>query len=343
MSLPAIPPLFPESTFGMAQIDSLPGVHFFESARQAMQALATLLLRAHGRVLFVLPAYTCDSVIASLLTVQADMAFVDIDASLDMSLTELSEVINSSTHDLVVLVPTSLFGAPVRDYKALYPTCLVLEDRAQSLLSLNSSADFQLFSFGLGKMVSTVGGGALYSPRQALMFDGLPRVERNYFAGALAQSSIAQGLKWLWPLWELVKGRADEQPGDIALTDAEAPRLLGGTKARWMGKCLQGIDTQPRVALSNWYHANVPSHWRFEIPSGMPYLRYPVRASIQLTGVSAGSMYQKTVLFAERHKGRDCPGARRVRDSCLLPTHRLVSTEHQRAYVQALLALDGVR
>jgi hypothetical protein len=343
MSLHAIPPLFPESSFGRAKVESLTGLHFFESARQALQALATELERQYGRVLYVLPAYTCDSVIASLLAIGADMAFVDVDGSLDFNLDELGEIVDQSTHVQIVLVPTSLFGAPIRDYKGRFPQLLVLEDRAQSLLSPTSTADFQMVSLGVGKQVSTFGGGALYSPRMALNFAGLPKVQRSFIAGAFAQFAMTQGLKWLWPVLALVQARSVGRERAIAEFAARTPRLLGGSKARWIGHCLQAMDVQRRVELSNRYRDRLPPPLQFDIPAGVPYLRYPVRASLRLTGVSAGSMYHNAVTFSEQHRHRECPGARQLLACSLLPTHRLVSQAHQGAYLTALLALHGTR
>ena len=343
MSLRAIPPLFPELSAGRTPSEPLTGLHFFESARQAFRALATGLQRQHGRVLFVLPAYTCDAVIAALLAVNADLEFIDIDESLDLNMGELSEladVITRNGHTQVVLIPTSLFGAPVRDYKAQFPQVLVVEDRAQSFLSLDSTADFQILSFGMGKQISTFGGGALYSPRLPLSFAGLKPVDKSRFTLSLAQLAITQGLKWLWPIVEFAQSRSPEHGMDKP-SDSPVPRSVGGSKAQWMGRSLQGSDLQPRVDMSNRYRNSLPPQLQFNIPANIPYLRYPVRAPIRLTGVSSGSMYQTAVTFAEQHRTRSCPGARQLLSASLLPTHRLVSPAHQNAYLSALLAPQG--
>jgi len=77
------------------------------------------------------------------------------------------------------------------------------------------------------------------------------------------------------------------------------------------------------------------------MPAGLPYLRYPVRASLEGPGISSGRMYEKVVQHAEESSRRQFPGARAVMEASFLPTHHRVTADHMHWYADRLSALAG--
>lgn len=339
--LPPIPPLIPHVRYGSRPCES--GWLFFGAARQGLKFLAQNLLQGHPSLLFVVPAYTCDSVIQALDEAGADMAFVDLAADLDFDLDALTQRIGQAQAQgrTVALVPTPLFGAPVRPYKQLFPQCLVIEDRAQTLPDPGSQADFQLLSFGPGKQVSGMGGGALLGAGAFRAQHGTLEPE----GGAVRHLALSLvGSLLLGPAWSLVGQKVTQRHSANAL-DKESRaieiRALCENRARWITHSVQTWDGAGRTRLADTYHHSVPQALRFDIPAGLPYLRYPVRTRLDAPGVSSGRMYEKVVQRAEESASRAFPGARAIRDASFLPTHHRVTADHTTGYARLLAGLTG--
>lgn len=334
----AIPPLYPDVRYGLAR--SVPkDMLFFGAGRQALNFLVRHLQATLNNPLYIVPAYTCESVIAAIEGAGGACAFVDVDAGLDFDLVDLAELLRVQGKRQVVLVPTSLFGAPLRDYKALYPEAIVIEDRSQSALEPTGRADFQILSFGMGKLVSGMGGGALKGAsleQLRSLHQALP--VRREFMQAVAASLALEYVVLRWG-WRLLKPLLDVKPPDSDRMNASAsivPESLCQRRVRWILHSLEQADHAARVELANRYAAMVPEELRFNIPAGRPYLRYPVRKVVHQPGCSEGRMYEATWKKAEASRGRPLPGAAALVQSGLLPTHRLVTQAHLDLYQKSL-------
>lgn len=331
---PPLPPLVPHTRYGRTPVP--PGWLFFGAARQALKFLALRLRAAHPDLLFIAPAYTCDSVVQAIDESGAELGFVDVDASLDFDLAALTQLIGQHTGRPIALVPTPLFGAPVRRYKPLFPDCIVIEDRAQTVPDPASQADYQLLSFGPGKQVSGMGGGALIGAQalqaahQALAMEG----------GTLKHQAMARvGGLLLGPAWSLAGQRVAQRHAQEGLdkqAHAIAPAALCEGRAQWISHSLATWDPVPRISAADRYHQAIAADLRFDIPAGQPYLRYPVRARLDGPGVSDGAMYEKVVERAETMLGRPLPGARALVQASLLPTHAGVTPAHIAWYASQL-------
>lgn len=334
-----IPPLIPHVRYGSRPTE--PGWLFFGAARQGMKFLAQHLLRQHPDLLFVIPAYTCDSVVQALDEADAEMVFVDVAADLDMDQEALSDRIARSSGRKVALVPTPLFGAPVRPYKRLFPDCIVIEDRAQTLPDPASEADFQILSFGPGKQVSGMGGGALLGG-EALRA-GHAALPRECAAIRHVALSVV-GHLLLGPAWTLLGQKVTQRHSANAI-DQESRTIdvhaLCDDRARWITHSLQTWDGSGRTRIADAYHRSVPELLRFDTPPGRPYLRYPVRTSLAGPGISSGRMYEKVVHRAEASSRRTFPGARAVMNASFLPTHQRVTPQHIDWYTRQLSGLAG--
>lgn len=330
----AIPPLIPHVRYGFRHPH--PDWLFFGAARQALKFLARNLLSEKPSLRFVLPAYTCDSVVQALGEAGAPMTFVDIDDTLDFDQTGLSDAMARLSGAEVAIISTPLLGAPVRNYKALYPECVVIEDRAQALPDADSHADFQLFSFGPGKQISGMGGGALQGAMSLRRQHGALESECNV-ASHMALSLAGNLL--LGPAWSLVGQKVTERHTANAL-DKEARSIelfrLCDTRARWISHSLSTWDGAGRSRTSDTYRNLIPPTLQFDLPPGRPYLRFPVRAQLKAPGVSSGRMYEKVVQRAEASAGRTLPGARAIMEASFLPTHHRVTAGHVSWYAERL-------
>lgn len=335
---PPIPPLIPHVRYGRRPHES--DWLFFGAARQALKFLASALLQRDPSMLFVLPAYTCDSVVQALDEAGAEMAFVDIDSSLDFDLAALHQTLELASGRPLALMPTPLFGAPVRPYKSLFPQCTVIEDRAQTLPDPDSQADYQLLSFGPGKQISGMGGGALIGGH-SLRSDHLALEQEGALVRHLGMSLAGDLL--LGPAWSVLGQKAAQrhsaQGFDKQLQQIE-PRSISEARAQWIAHSLASWDPSGRVRIADDYHACIPPSLRFDIPPGRPYLRYPVRAAIEAPGVSSGDMYERVVHRAEETLKRPLPGARALVRASLLPTHSKVTPSHIAWYASLLTQGD---
>ena len=156
-------PLYPYSGLNFwSYIDS--ELIFLDSARSAL----LMIVKQYKNAIFLIPSYTCPTVIFALDQENVKYNFVDVDDTLDFNINDLNTVIKTYKNHQIILIPTSLFGIKIRDYKKLYPQYIIIEDRAQTIIDSKSMADFQIVSFGKGKMVSGFSGGAIYDKYKVL-------------------------------------------------------------------------------------------------------------------------------------------------------------------------------
>ncbi len=342
------PPLFPHVPGDFLTPNPLagqPGLHFFDHGRSALSFLVRQL-RAEARCYFLLPCYTCPTVVQSVLGQTDEVNFVDLDEGLDFDLKDLERVRSAIPPGCrVVLLPTHLFGVPTRDYKKLYPDCTIIEDRAQSMLSPDSTADFQVGSFGRGKLIGTWNGGVIRAkdPRSlADAYRALPP-QRDFaraYALSLAQVVIS---KYLWSWLERTPLNPERGP-----EQAEPPcpvRRSTGLKTRWMANGLTTFDPARRLAIGRTYREGIRPELQYALGERLPLLRYPVKAgahSAQLlsrSGLSQLRSYRRTYEIAKQRRAVALEGGHRLAyQSWFLPQHELLSD----AYVEETIAeLNG--
>lgn len=339
-----LPPLYPTVHYGFSP-DLPEHALFLGSGREAMAFLARQLLREQRDSVFVLPAYTCETVTAAVEGEGGRVVFVDVDVDerLDLHLADLEEVLHQHRDARPVLVPTSLFGAPVRDYKRLYPQAVVVEDLCQAVWpAAPLRADYAFLSFGMGKLVSGMGGGALLGAgveRWREAHQALPPLDA--WVSAMGGSVVLRQLVLRWA-WRWFQARLDAAETAAVPPTAIAPRRLSDRRARWVNHSRQQAQWAERIALADHYARSIPERARFDLPTGLPYLRYPVRQSMGLPGCSSGRMYEQTWRRAEMQRGKALPGAQALVECGLLPTHARVTAAHQAAYLHALATAQVV-
>jgi dTDP-4-amino-4,6-dideoxygalactose transaminase len=140
----------------------------FASGRAALATAIILAMRATGRRVVVLPAYTSYSVAAAAAMAGARVRLCDLDPdTLDFDRDDLRDCVDDN---VAAVVLGNLYGYPsaIGDLRWVRERgVLLIDDAAQALGALDfgepvgGRADLGVLSFGRGKCVTTGDGGAL--------------------------------------------------------------------------------------------------------------------------------------------------------------------------------------
>ncbi|MGX5172723.1 DegT/DnrJ/EryC1/StrS family aminotransferase [Aliikangiella sp. IMCC44653] len=169
-----------------ASLDSfLPDFHLtgFGSGTQALAAALIAAKSQFPRVKdakVLLPAYACPDLISACVFAKVKPILVDLEASkpwMDLSLLK-----SYCDPDVVAIIAVNFLGIPERIQAIRNATAakspIIIEDSAQYLPTQPNSSDYQgdlvILSFGRGKPLSMLEGGAVLTKSQAL-FDQLPQ------------------------------------------------------------------------------------------------------------------------------------------------------------------------
>lgn len=322
-------PLYPHSSFNFwtRQNSSL---LFLDSARSALYLIAKKF-KDH---LFLIPSYTCPSVFSTLSQAGVDYSFVDINSSLDFDSADLDYMMQENSDRSIALVSTSLMGARIRDYKKLLNDIIIVEDRAQGLYDPTSMADFQMMSFGKGKMISGFGGGALID-RNGILRDDIAKLQIKKDFTRSYMMSIAQ--KIISRIWFLIEGgKFDPEMVERQEVNNIVPMQINKTKQNWILKGMNSCDLAKRASISNYYADHINRKYLFDIKKDVSCLRFPIKKSISYSGVSKMRDYHETYHLACQKRGQEMKGARMLVDGCFLPSHDLVSMEYAKRVVEVV-------
>lgn len=305
---------------------------FFNSASSAFAFLAASIKKEKESI-FLLPAYTCPSVCDTLDSVAAEYDFVDIDDMLGFDADDLADRVAFYADRNAILLPTSLFGAPIFDYKAKYPHLTVIEDRAQSLLDPKSNADYQFTSFGKGKMISGFGGGALFGAdmgmrEKYMSLSGEGGFVSSYLA-TLAQELL---LPLVWPL--LKNSRLNDDSMEEHSARVMEVKKMSTQKQAWLTNTLSAVDMSLRKSVANKYIKELNPRLLYGLLQDTPYLRFPIKKIVDFDGVSRLVGYRATYKKAVEKRGKELDGARKLAfESSFLPSHHGVNE----AYMQKII------
>lgn len=150
--------------------DCFQGELFFFNSGAASLAVAVLASIQHLKLEkpeVLLPAYACPELVSAVLYAGAKPILVDFSA--DCPWMDLDVISEKLTEQTCAVIAVSLFGIPERIgaiKKVLQGhSALVIKDSAQAFPEKGeqpeSGADFVIYSFGRGKPVSVLGGGAV--------------------------------------------------------------------------------------------------------------------------------------------------------------------------------------
>jgi dTDP-4-amino-4,6-dideoxygalactose transaminase len=153
---------------GLRAILGLESVALYASGREALRVAFTHLASQSGRAEVAVPAYTCFSVAAAAVAAGLRVRLVDVTPAGQIDLESLAR---TPLEDVSALLVSSLFGVPepigaIRE-RSRAAGCAVIDDAAQSLGAQSpegragARGQVGVLSFGRGKPLSALGGGAL--------------------------------------------------------------------------------------------------------------------------------------------------------------------------------------
>lgn len=141
---------------------------FHASGREAMRVAFSALAARSGRDEIALPAYCCYSIAASAVAAGLRVRLVDVDARGQLALASLSAL---PLDRVAAVVVANLFGVPEAiapiEQLARAAGVAVIDDAAQAIGATTREGpaggrgDVGVLSFGRGKPISAMGGGAL--------------------------------------------------------------------------------------------------------------------------------------------------------------------------------------
>ena len=206
--------------------------------------------------LVALAAYGCPDLVAAIHYVGARPLYVDTAPdSLGMDLHGLRDALR--TRSVAAIIGTDLFGLPER-WSELEPIARqrgtpLIQDCAQSLqrragFAADLHGDAVVFSFGRGKPVCLLGGGAVLTRQSATeaSLDGF---------GNIAADAAAGGARWLAPKALLYNFLL--QPNAYAVL----AHIMGSRLGRTRYEPLEAIRTLPPRVTSA-IDAAVEAHWK---------------------------------------------------------------------------------
>lgn len=290
------------SSFG---VDSMTLV---SSGRAALVLILNTLRELRpGRTGVIIPAYSCFSVPAAVVKAGLRVKLCDIDpATLDFDFTHLDALLAES--DTLCVVSTHLFGmrADVRRARALAAPrhAFVVDDAAQAFGTMmpdgaaGTFGDVGLFSFGRGKAVTTVHGGAIacgtpeITQRIRAQVEALPEPGVMTNVVTVLQAVVLMLLLRPWLYWlpaSLPFLRLGETVFSTSFAVARMPGAAAGLLRRWRVRADQGNAAR--------------SKWAALIATGVPGLRCPATPCIRLPIVCA-SPQERTRLIAAGNRSR---------------------------------------
>lgn len=163
--------LGPRSVSGGGGHDVFAGwsVRYFASGTAALAAaiISAVRLKEVARPEVIIPAYGCPDLVSAVIYAGARPVLVDLEP--DRPWMDLGRVSSATGPNTVAIVPASLLGIPERidELKKLAysASAVLIEDSAQSFPHGGEEnyweGDLVVLSFGRGKPVSLLGGGAL--------------------------------------------------------------------------------------------------------------------------------------------------------------------------------------
>ncbi len=154
-------------------------VAFYRSGTAALAAALRLAVeRGPAQPEVILPAYGCPALVAAARFAGAEPILVDLEFERPwLSLDAVAEAVSAKT---VAVVAVNLLGCGERvaELRDLIGDAMLVEDSAQHLSESGPRGDLVILSFGRGKPLSVLGGGAVLSPTSELSLVG-PPVDRQ--------------------------------------------------------------------------------------------------------------------------------------------------------------------
>jgi dTDP-4-amino-4,6-dideoxygalactose transaminase len=340
-------------------------VFLVSSGKAALTLTLVGLKAASSRTEVVIPAYTCYSMPAAVISAGLRPILCDINPStFDFDHEQLAATLNENT---LCVVAHHLFGIP-SDIERVKTIChargiAVIEDAAQAMgvesggRKLGTVGDVGVFSLGRGKNI-TCGSGGIVITQSDVIAQAL-RAQWPQLESPLPAESLTDFAKLLF-MTVFIRPRLYWIPnalpflrlGQTIFPKTVAVKRLSGMQAGllhdWRRRLHQSNQQRSRMAAS--VNRQIP----LDLPRGPahPYLRLPmlaatpqgrarIHAFAQRRGLGVSLAYPAPIneipeishLFA----GRRFPTARRVSERIFtIPTHEWISEKDTRAIAECV-------
>jgi dTDP-4-amino-4,6-dideoxygalactose transaminase len=340
-------------------------VDLFASGRAALRELFAWLAARSGRREVVIPAYCCFSVPAAAVAAGLRVRLVDVDACGRIDATQLASL---PLGDAAALVVANLFGIPepVSALRAIAAGAgaTLVDDAAQALGGegpdgrAGARGDVGLLSFGRGKPLSGLGGGALAwaqaphgFPAPALPAPARHGARLRALAFDLALRPAV--FRWLAVMPGLHVGETRFEPrfatgaidaASLALAAARLPRFVAlaqerAGRALWLAEQIRARTPFVPLAAPAGVSAVFP---RLTVLAPDSALRAAAIRRLEARGVGASGFYPSALgeiaalrphlVGPARQPGADALAARVL----TLPTHAGADARVQAAILRAL-------
>lgn len=331
--------------------------------------IKSAMVRSGGtRSTVVVAAYGCPDLLAAIKYCHAAPKFVDIRDSLQMDLAQLTKLLQHDD-DICAVVGVDLFGVS-EDWEQLKEICnkanvLLIQDLAQSLQSKGNfvghlQGDAAIVSFGRGKPLCLLKGGALLVPRSGIVVEEAS-IGELFKAYPVSQHRFSTWLRRFYnfviaprPYYLLAKIMGDRL-GATNLVPLQNISTLSEQNGRLIDLALEEfwsdysdrysavLESMLKVCDRHPERIKLPTYIDSGIRSDRIYTRLPVLVESKIvrnslvkdlvaSGIGATIMYGRALCdFAtEARKDSDAPGfpgARKIADQLLtLPTHCRLSS-----------------
>ena len=268
----------------------------------------------------LLPAYACPELVSAVLFAGGTPVLVDLEPnSMRMDLDQLANKLNDKT---VAVVAVSLFGIPerMREIRTVlkHRNAYLIEDNAQRFPvvgeTFEDESEIVILSFGRGKPVSLLGGGAALAKDEDLIRQiknitaSLNRVEGGDFTFRLKawlyNSLISPYLYWVpdsLPFLNLGQTRFKSMQSLSAANDQLLPLLPVNIQAYWQQgseiqssvmQMLAGVRQDSIVDLAvKECKASLPKLLRYPLLLATSALRDELYSALDREGLGVSKMY----------------------------------------------------
>lgn len=340
-------------------------VFLVSSGKAALTMALTALKASSSRTEVVIPAYTCFSMPAAVISAGLRPILCDINTStFDFAHEQLEATLNDNT---LCVVAHHLFGI-ASDIERVRTLChargiVVIEDAAQAMgvesggRKLGTLGDVGVFSLGRGKNITCGSGGIVVTQCDriaAALRQEWPRLASPVPAETLKDFAklvvmaifIRPGLYWIPASLPFLRLGQTIFPKTVAVKRLSG--MQAGLLHDWQDRLNQSNHTRSETA------AAISRELPLRLPQGPshPYLRLPIFAPTpkrrerihslaQQRGLGVSLAYPTPINeipeISEMFDGKRFPAASRVSEHILtIPTHEWLSEKDRRAIVECV-------
>ena len=340
-------------------------VFLVSSGKAALTMALTALKASSSRTEVVIPAYTCFSMPAAVISAGLRPILCDINTStFDFAHEQLEATLNDNT---LCVVAHHLFGI-ASDIERVRTIChargiVVIEDAAQAMgvesggRKLGTLGDVGVFSLGRGKNITCGSGGIVVTDSDRIA-DAL-RAQWPSLASPLPAESLKDFAKLVFMaifirprLYWIPNALPFLRLGQTVFPKTVAVKRLSGMQAgllhNWEHRLSESNQRRSETA------ASVSRQMSLSLPQGPshPYLRLPILAATpqgrerihafaQRRGLGVSVAYPTPINeipeISHMFDGRRFPSARSVSEHILtIPTHQWISEKDKRAIVECV-------